>query len=367
MLSPALTKALIIAFKTTGPCRNHLIIYIAKAKQRKMKAIIPVAGIGSRLRPHTHTQPKSLIPVAGNTILGHIIERLLSGGIQDFVFIIGYLGEKIEAFVTRQYPHIRAEFVVQEPREGLGHALYVARETYRHEQDIVIILGDTIVEVDINQMLSYPGTILGVKKVDTPSLFGVTELGPDDFVTKVVEKPKIPKSNIALVGLYKIHEPQKLIQALEYIMQAGIKTLGEYHLADALMYMIQQGEKMTTMAVDSWFDCGRKETLLQANAILLNRQASQPGPPQVFPDTIIIPPVSIGENCRISHSIIGPNVAIGDYTIVTSSILHDSIIGSYSELRNAVMHDSIVGSDASLLGLSHSFNIGDNTEINFSE
>jgi glucose-1-phosphate thymidylyltransferase len=330
-----------------------------------MKAIIPVAGIGSRLRPHTHTQPKSLIPVAGNTILGHIIERLLAAGIQDFVFIIGYLGEKIEFFVKREYPHIRAEFVVQEPREGLGHALYVARETYRHEQDIVIILGDTIVEADMQQLLAYPGTILGVKKVETPSLFGVTELGPDDFVTKVVEKPKIPKSNVALVGLYKIHEPLKLIQALEYNIREGIKTLGEYHLSDALMYMIRHGEKMTTLAVDSWFDCGRKETLLKANAILLNRLGGRPA--AQFPDTIIIPPVSIGEHCQISHSIIGPNVAIGDYTIVTSSILHDSIIGSYSELRNAVMHDSIVGSDASLLGLSHSFNIGDNTEINFSE
>jgi glucose-1-phosphate thymidylyltransferase len=325
-----------------------------------MKAIIPVAGIGSRLRPHTHTQPKSLIPVAGNTILGHIIARLLAGGIHDFVFIIGYLGEKVEAYVKREYPHIQAEFVVQEPREGLGHALFVARETYRHEQDIVIILGDTIVEVDMHQLLTYPGTILGVKKVDTPSLFGVTELGPDDFVTKVVEKPKIPKSNIALVGLYKIHEPVKLIQALEFIMQEGVKTLGEYHLSDALMHMIRHGEKMATLAVDSWFDCGRKETLLKA-------LSAQHPVQYAFPDTIIIPPVSIGGNCQVSHSIIGPNVAIGDYTIVTSSILHDSIIGSYSELRNAVMHDSIVGSDASLLGLSHSFNIGDNTEINFSE
>lgn len=332
-----------------------------------MKAIIPVAGIGSRLRPHTHTQPKSLIPIAGNTILGHIIERLQTGGIQDFVFIIGYLGDKIEAFVRREYPNINAQFVVQEPREGLGHALYIARETYQNETDILIILGDTIVEVDMVKLLEYPGSILGVKKVDTPSLFGVTELGQDDFVTKVVEKPKIPKSNVALVGLYKIHNPANLVSSLEYIISEGIKTLGEYHLSDALMHMIKNGEKIATIQVDGWFDCGRKETLLQANSILLNRPPFQDTSHLQFPDTIIIPPVSIGENCKISSSIIGPNVAIGDYTIVESTILHDSIIGSYSELRNAVMHDSIVGSDASLLGLSHSFNIGDNTEINFSE
>jgi glucose-1-phosphate thymidylyltransferase len=332
-----------------------------------MKAIIPVAGIGSRLRPHTHTQPKSLIPVAGNTILGHIIERLLAGGIQDFVFIIGYLGDKIESFVKREYPNIRAQFVVQEPREGLGHALYVARETYQNETDIIIILGDTVVDVDMQKLLQYPGTILGVKKVDTPSLFGVTELGQDEFVTKVVEKPKIPKSNVALVGLYKIHNPAKLVEALAYIIQNGIKTLGEYHLSDALMHLIKKGEKIATLPVDNWFDCGRKETLLKANAILLNRPPFQDTSHLQFPNTIIIPPVSIGQNCTISNSIIGPNVAIGDYTIVQHTILHDSIIGSYSELRNAVMHDSIIGSDASLLGLTHSFNIGDNTEINFSE
>jgi glucose-1-phosphate thymidylyltransferase len=332
-----------------------------------MKAIIPVAGIGSRLRPHTHTQPKSLIPVAGNTILGHIIERLLAGGIQDFVFIIGYLGDKIESFVKREYPNIRAQFVVQEPREGLGHALYVARETYQNETDIIIILGDTVVDVDMQKLLQYPGTVLGVKKVDTPSLFGVTELGQDEFVTKVVEKPKIPKSNVALVGLYKIHNPAKLVEALAYIIQNGIKTLGEYHLSDALMHLIKKGEKIATLPVDNWFDCGRKETLLKANAILLNRPPFQDTSHLQFPNTIIIPPVSIGQNCTISNSIIGPNVAIGDYTIVQHTILHDSIIGSYSELRNAVMHDSIIGSDASLLGLTHSFNIGDNTEINFSE
>ncbi len=332
-----------------------------------MKAIIPVAGIGSRLRPHTHTQPKSLIPIAGNTILGHIIERLQAGGIQDFVFIIGYLGDKIEAYVTREYPEIGAQYIIQEPREGLGHALYLARATYEQESDVLIILGDTIVDVDMEKLLNYPGSILGVKKVDTPSLFGVTELGQDDFVTKVVEKPKIPKSNVALVGLYKIHNPANLVRALEYLIRENIKTLGEYHLSDALMHMIKNGEKMATLPVDGWFDCGRKETLLQANAILLNQAPFQNTTNLQFPDTIIIPPVSIGENCKISNSIIGPNVAIGDYTIVQNTILHDSIIGSYSELRNAVMHDSIVGSDASLLGLSHSFNIGDNTEINFSE
>lgn len=331
-----------------------------------MKAVIPVAGIGSRLRPHTHTQPKSLVPVAGNTILGHIIERLLDAGTGDFVFIIGYLGDKIEAYVKKQYPHVRAEFVVQEPREGLGHALWVARETYRHEDSIIIMLGDTIVEADLAAMMRAPHSVLGVKKVTTPSLFGVTEVGRDAFITRVVEKPLIPKSNFALVGLYKIAHPTRLVESLAHIIAENIRTQNEYHLSDALMHLIKNGEKMIPYEVDNWFDCGRKKTLLEANAILLNRPGFASSDSSLYPGSIFIPPVSIGRDCTVTHAIIGPNVAIGDNTIIDSAIVSDSIIGSYSELRKTVMHHSIVGSDASLQGLSHSLNIGDNTEINFS-
>lgn len=334
-----------------------------------MKAVIPVAGIGSRLRPHTHTQPKSLVPVAGNTILGHIIDRLLGAGITDFVFVVGYLGDKIVRYVRRTYPAMKATFVVQEPREGLGHALWLAREEFRHEPDgVLILLGDTIVDVDLTAMLQLPGTVLAVKEVKTPSLFGIVETSTDGQVRKVVEKPKIPKSNSALVGLYKLADPEKLAQALEWLMSTELRTHGEYQLTDALMHLIEQGETMTTAPVDNWFDCGRKETLLEANARLLNQPEFLEGRDFAteFPDAVIIPPVSIGRGCRISQSIIGPNVAIGDKTIVHNTILSDSIIGSYSELRSAVMHDCIVGSDASFRGMNHSLNIGDNTEIDYS-
>lgn len=334
-----------------------------------MKAVIPVAGIGSRLRPHTHTQPKSLVPVAGNTILGHIIDRLLGAGLTDFVFIVGYLGDKIVRYVRRTYPDLKATFVVQEPREGLGHALWLAREEFRHEPDgVLILLGDTIVDVDLPALLQLPGSVLAVKEVKNPALFGIVETEANGQVRKVVEKPKIPKSNSALVGLYKLADPEKLALALEWLMTTELRTHGEYQLTDALMHLIEQGETMTTAPVDNWFDCGRKETLLEANARLLNQPEFLEGHDYSaeFPDTVIIPPVSIGRGCRISQSIIGPNVAIGDKTIIESTILSDSIIGSYSELRSAVMHDCIVGSDASFRGMNHSLNIGDNTEIDYS-
>jgi len=272
-------------------------------------------------------------------------------------------------YVRRTYPALKATFVVQEPREGLGHALWLARGEFRHEPDgVLILLGDTIVDVDLPAMLQLPGTVLAVKEVKTPSLFGIVETSPDGQVRKVVEKPKIPKSNNALVGLYKLADPEKLALALEWLMSTELRTHGEYQLTDALMHLIEQGETMTTAPVDNWFDCGRKETLLEANARLLNQPEFLEGRDYAteFPDVVIIPPVSIGRGCRISQSIIGPNVAIGDKTIVETTILRNSIIGSYSELRSAVMHDCIVGSDASFRGMNHSLNIGDNTEIDYS-
>jgi len=332
-----------------------------------VKAVIPVAGIGSRLRPHTHTQPKSLVPVAGNTILGHIIDRLQAAGLREFVFIVGYLGDKIVDYVRKQYPELQASFVLQEPREGLGHALWLAREQFRHDPEgVLIMLGDTIVDVDLNLVLNTPGSVLAVKEVKNPTLFGIVET-QSGRVSKVVEKPKIPKSNFAMVGLYKLVFPEKLALALEGLMAAEQRTHGEYQLTDALMRLIEDGEVMTTCSVDNWFDCGRKDTLLEANARLLDRpEFLEPRDYSEFPDAVIIPPVSIGKGCQISHSIIGPNVAVGDKTIIQNTIIRDSIIGSYSELRSAVMHDCIVGSDASFRGMNHSLNIGDNTEIDYS-
>jgi glucose-1-phosphate thymidylyltransferase len=214
-----------------------------------MKAIIPVAGIGSRLRPHTHTQPKSLVPVAGNTILGHIIDRLKAAGLTEYVFIIGYLGEKIEQYVREHYPELQSTFVVQSPREGLGHALYMARETFRHDTDgVLILLGDTIVDIDLPALLAQPGTILAVKEVKTPSLFGIVETDAEGRVNRVVEKPRIPKSNYALVGLYKIANAEKLAESLEWLINTDQRTHEEFQLTDALMHLIEEGEVMRPAA-----------------------------------------------------------------------------------------------------------------------
>ncbi|GJM27945.1 MAG: glucose-1-phosphate thymidylyltransferase [Cyclobacteriaceae bacterium] len=333
-----------------------------------MKAIIPVAGIGSKLRPLTHTQPKALVPVAGKPILSHIVDILVGGGIREFCFIIGYLGDKIESFIEENYRKsgLSVEFVIQEPREGIAHALWCARESIRNEKEVLIMLGDTILTLDIQGFLKVPTSVLGTKKVETPGNFGVVEIDSRDNVKRLIEKPKIPKSNLALVGIYKLNNPKLFVESIEKIIDDGIKTLGEYQLTDALMEMLKHGEPMGIFPVNNWYDCGKKESLLEANAILLNSDEFMDTDKYNYPNSVIIPPVSISESCKIENSIIGPNVAIGEDTTVRNSIIENSIIGSFSRLDVAVLNGSVIGSDTILKGPSQSLNIGDNTEINYS-
>ncbi len=329
-----------------------------------MKAIIPVAGIGSKLRPHTHTQPKALVPVAGKPILSHIIDKLVASGVNEFIFIIGYLGHKVEEFVRKNYPDLKTQFVLQDPREGTAQAVLLTRSRILDNDELIIALGDTIFDVELDDVIQSKISLLGVKKVLDPRNFGVAELDDDGLIRQVIEKPPIPKSNLALVGLYKIIETKQLFESLQFIVANELRTQGEYHLTDAIMHMINSGVKFKTFPVENWFDCGVKDNLLETNAMLL-KKSCKPVNIANYPNTIIIPPVSIAGNCQISNSIIGPNVSIGENTIINYSILKDAIIGSFSELKNAVLHHSVIGSDATLNGLSQSLNLGDSTEIDF--
>lgn len=331
-----------------------------------MKIIIPVAGIGSKLRPHTHTQPKALVPVAGKPILSHIVDYLIEGGNKEFIFIIGYLGDKIEDYVNTKYPSLKASFVVQEPREGTGHAVWLARDLVKDGDELLIVLGDTIIDYDLRTLLSMEYSSLGVKKVEDPRQFGVAEVDDKGFITKLDEKPSIPKSNLALVGIYRLKNGGKLMEALDHIIRNDMRQNDEFHLTMGIQRLITNGEKIGTFQVGNWFDCGGKANLLETNATLLKRNAEVNKQRYHYNNTIIIPPVSIAPNCDISDSIIGPNVSIGENTIIRHSILSDSIIGSYSQLETAILHQSVIGSDAYLKGLSQSLNIGDSTEIDFS-
>lgn len=326
-----------------------------------MKAIIPVAGVGTKLRPHTYTQPKALIPLAGKTILSITIDQLREAGISDFIFIIGYLGEKIQNYVTQHYPTLNAHFVTQNERHGTGHAIELTRELVG-EDEVLIVLGDTIAEYDVKAVMQSEYSMLGIKKVDDPRNFGVAEIEEDSFISRLVEKPAIPKSNMALVGVYKIKETGILFSCITRISDTKT-TYDEFSLTDALDCMIQQGVKFKSFRVSNWFDCGKKESLLQSNAILLKKFGVTIKEPNDFENTIIVPPVSIGEGCKIRDSVIGPNVAIGEHSIINRAIVKDSIIGAYTNIMEIVLTNSLIGSDAEVKGVSRNLNIGDNTAI----
>lgn len=329
-----------------------------------MKAIIPVAGAGTKLRPHTYTQPKALIPIAGKTILSFIVDQLKEAGIDEFIFIVGYLGEKIQEYVKSTYPNLTCHFVYQNERKGTGHAVELTRNIVGNDE-VFVSLGDTICEYDVKEMVNSPYSMLGVKKVDDPRRFGVAEIDSEGFIDHVVEKPSIPKSNMALVGLYKIKETEFLFGCLHHLFTEDITSYGDYNLTDALDCMIQRGARFKAFKVKNWFDCGKKETLLESNATLLKKFGGNVKPDHGYEDTIIVPPVSIAPGCTIKNSIIGPHVAIGANTNIQHSIVRDSIIGSYTNLFEVVLDNSLIGSDASVKGLSRRLNIGDNTEIDF--
>ncbi len=327
-----------------------------------MKAIIPVAGAGTKLRPHTYTQPKALIPLAGKTVLSIIIDQLRDAGISEFIFIIGYLGDKIQDFVREKYPDLQSYFIQQNERQGLGHAITLTRQIVGTDE-VFIVLGDSICEYNVKEVLENEYSMVGVKKVDDPRGFGVAEITEAGFVGKLVEKPQIPKSNMALVGIYRIKESELLFDCLENNIKNQVRSRGEFNLTDALECMVQRDAKIQPFKVQNWFDCGNKESLLESNATLLKKFGHTIADDHQFENTIIIPPVSIAAGCDIKNSIVGPNVAIGDKVSINYSIVKDSIIGAFANLQDIVLTHSLIGSDTQVKGESRSLNIGDNTEI----
>jgi glucose-1-phosphate thymidylyltransferase len=327
-----------------------------------MKVIIPVAGAGAKLRPFTYTQPKCLIPLAGKTILSFIVDELIEAGADDFIFIIGHLGEKIKDYVIEKYPQINAQFVVQLERDGTGHAVFLAKDLVAENEEIVIVFGDTICDNQIKNIVDNPHSCFGIKKVDDPRNFGVVELDHNGKALHVIEKPTVPKSNMALVGIYKIKESKLLFAILNDGIAKNILS-EKYQLTNAIDSMIQKNVQFDTFIVENWYDCGKKESLLNTNANILKKLEFASDEVPFFDNTIIIHPVSIADGCNIQNSIIGPNVTIGENATIESSIISDSIIGSYSELNKVVLHKSLIGSDAFVKGYSQSLNIGDNTEI----
>ena len=320
-----------------------------------MKAVIPAAGIGTRLRPHTLNKPKALLPVAGKPILAHIMDDLTDAGIDGFVLIIGYHGDEVRRWFTRERPDLDITFVEQTERLGLGHAIWTARHALGDEA-FFCILGDTILKADYASLLASRDSMIAVREVEDPRRFGVVEL-EDGRVKRFVEKPEVPPSNLAIVGAYLFRDGGALWRALDRIVAEDIRTKGEYQLTDALQLMVEAGVPFNTVAVTDWYDCGKKETWDETNRILLERLAD-PEPAEGR-----VGPCAVAPDAVVTDSVIGPNVSVGPGTVITGCELRDCVIGTGSKLTHCRIQNSLVGDECVLEGLAGEINVGDYCEI----
>lgn len=321
-----------------------------------MNAIVPVAGRGTRLRPHTHTQPKVLMNVAGKPILAHILDALRDVGVEDTTFVVGHLAEKVQQYVTEHYS-FRSHFVTQDEPMGNGHAIYVAREHLTGPT--LLIFGDTIVQADLRAAFRMPHSAIGVHRVEDPRAFGVVELDGDGFVRRITEKPDVPPSDLVVAGVYVIQRPEPLRTALERLVDERRTVNGEYWLTDALQLMVDGGEPLRVFPVDRWYDCGTPESLLRANHELLR---SMPAPAAV-PGSVIIPPSFVAPTAVVEGSVIGPYVTIAEDARVTSAVLRETIVNAGARVDGVLLDSSIIGERATVTGRRARINLGDSSEI----
>ena len=321
-------------------------------------AVIPAAGVGTRLRPHTHTQPKVLLHVAGKPILAHILDDLVALDVKRAVLVIGYMGELVRAYVSRAYPKLQVDYVVQEERLGLGHAVSLAAP-FADDRPLLIVLGDTIFEADLKAVLKGRVNTIGVKEVEDPRRFGVVEVDAKGRVTKLVEKPEHPATNLAITGIYYFTHGGPLFAALEELQRKNQRTRGEFQLTDALQILVAGGEELRTFPVEGWYDCGKTETLLETNRILLDKLADTPA----IPGTVTLQPVFVAPGATVENCILGPHVSVAAGARLRNAVMRDSIVNENATVEDILLEGSVVGENAVVSGGFRHVNVGDSSEV----
>ena len=327
-----------------------------------MKVIIPLAGKGTRLRPHTHVTPKPMMRVAGKPVMSYVLDELRDlGGIEEIIYITGHLKEKVEEF-ARQSLDIPSVFIEQKVQDGTAGAIALARD--RVDQPVLIIFVDTIFDADLSVVNRTDADgIIWVKEVEDYQRFGVVVTDDAGNMTRIVEKPKTPISKRANIGLYYIKNWKLLYEGIDHVL-ASPTNQGEYYLTDAFQYMIEKGAKIKVIDVEGWYDAGKIETMLETNEMMLTKGRARR--PKETGDCTIVEPVYIEDGVKLSGSTVGPNVSIGSGSVIEGSTISHSIVGTGAQVRGSKITHSLVGDDAVLEGVNGVVTVGDNSEVRIS-
>ncbi len=331
-----------------------------------MKIILPVAGKGTRLRPHTHTRAKSLVQVAGRTVLQHIVERLLPLQADEYIFITDENGHQIEAHMKEHFPALRCSYIVQKERLGPAHAVALASPRIAEGDDVLVVFNDTIFVTDLQRIPELCADCDGLiysKEVEDYQRFGVNVL-KGAYIVDMVEKPDTPVSRLAQVGLYYLRDGRGFMKHIEATIAAGETVKGEYYLPSVFMRMIKDGLKFRAPEIDAWLDCGKPETLLETNRFLLSERNHCHGE---LVNSVVIEPVHISAGAVIRNSVVGPDVSVASGCRIEGSVVRDAIINAGSTVREMVLSQSILGEGVQLLGGPRHMNVGDNSLIEMSD
>jgi glucose-1-phosphate thymidylyltransferase len=328
-----------------------------------MKVIIPLAGKGTRLRPHTYVTPKPMMRVAGKPVMSYVLDELRDlGGIEEIIYITGHLKEKVEDFAKKSLD-VPSVFIEQKVQDGTAGAIALARD--RIDQPVLIIFVDTIFDADLSVVnRSDADGIIWVKEVEDYQRFGVVVTDESGNMTKIVEKPTTPISKRANIGLYYIKNWKLLFEGIDHVL-ASPTNGGEYYLTDAFQYMIDKGAKIQVIDVEGWYDAGKIETMLETNQTMLEKGRARR--PEKSGDSTIIDPVYIEDNVTLRKSTIGPNVSIGSGSVIENSTLTHTIVGTGSKISNSNITKSLVGDDTVLDGLNGEVTVGDHSEVRTSQ
>ena len=333
--------------------------------EQTLKIVIPMAGLGTRLRPHTWSKPKQLVSVAGKPVLDHVLDMLSTlpdPQNVELINIVGYLGDQIEDYMKEQYPNVESHFVLQENPRGQSHAIYLAREFL--SGPMMVVFADTLIDTDLSFLSTEEfDAVAWVKPVPDPRRFGVAVLDQAGQVTQLIEKPQEMDNNLVVVGFYYFRSAEDLLTAIETQMERDIQLKGEYFLADAINIMLENGLKMRPEEIDIWLDAGTPEALLETNRYLLENGHDNSQQLPDYSSVVINPPVYVHPSVELDNCVIGPYASIGAGCRVKDSIVRDSILEDEAQVEGVSLEDSLIGRRAQISRRPGSVNAGDNTIV----